>query len=64
MKLIRHDFAYKTEKYFAILVASTGGGGGGSTCHAFLYERVAGVPGHHPIHLVGEVKKDPLIYLP
>ena len=32
-------------------------GGGGVTCHDFGYGRAAGVPGPHPIHILGEVKK-------
>ena len=31
--------------------------GVGVTCYDFGYRRVAGVPGLHPIHILGEVKK-------
>ena len=31
--------------------------GGGLTYHDFGYGRATGVPGPHPIHILGEVKK-------
>ena len=37
-------------------------GGGGLTCHGFWYGRAAGVPGPHPIHILGEVKKQTYSY--
>ena len=33
-----------------------GTGGGGETCHDFGYGCAAGVPGPHPIHILGQVK--------
>ena len=33
------------------------GGGGGVTCHDFSYGCAAGAPGPHPLHMLGEVKK-------
>ena len=36
----------------------------GDTCLDFGYGRSAGIPGPHPIHILGEVKKKPFIYFP
>ena len=37
-------------------IHSQGGGGGELTCHDFGHGRAAGVPGSHPIHILGKVK--------
>ena len=42
---------------FSLQYWSITGVGGGITCHDFRYRRAAGVPGPHPIHILGEVKK-------
>ena len=41
-----------------------GEGGGGVTCHGFRYGHAGGVPGPHPIHILGEVKNIPIHILP
>ena len=43
------------------VINKTRTGGGGVTCHDFGYGRAAGVPGSHPIHIHGEVKKQTLL---
>ena len=42
---------------FYIYVSKKHSRGGGVTCHDFSYGCAAGAPGPHPLHMLGEVKK-------
>ena len=45
---------YMSVNYIHVCILPRGGGG---TCHGFGYGCAAGVPGPHPIHIHGKVKK-------
>ena len=60
IRITLHYFTIHLNNVYLVIMRPWGWG---LTCHDFGYGRTAGVPESHPIHILGEVKKNRPVYI-